>query len=355
MMGLFGIDSAKFSAPYCPGTSSYESVTADGGKNCNDSGYKFAINKNGDCATENGCTPALTRNLACPGTSSAYRDYPDGSRDCRARNGIMFKIGSDGKCATETGCAPAVRGPVCPGNSDSIFDFPNGNRSCKGNGENGKIEFQIDANGKCITDSGCTAANMGNKCPGNSISVVDYPDGTRLCRAKKPDGSAFTFKLNAAGDCEDKDNCVTSYASKLNALGETIANAARNVKNSLKNACPDEYTEDLNSRVPADLYAKGANKVCKGQADSKRAVVYVAADGNVLDAQGNPIPEYASAAPASDTAPDMASGKKKSAKGKLCYLRHVSKGKGKKRVCMSAKAKARLIRGARKGGRNSHK
>ena len=91
----------------------------------------------------------------CPGTSRYKDDKPDGGKVCTTLKGSDFELDKDGKCITETGCSIAVSGPVCPGTSMGDVDLPNGNRRCISSNQE---KFEINSKGECIDKNKCSAS-----------------------------------------------------------------------------------------------------------------------------------------------------------------------------------------------------
>jgi hypothetical protein len=177
-------------------------------------------------------------------------------------------------------------GPYCPGVSYYVDDTGSGGKKCK---SPTGLEFEIDKDGKCATDSGCSIALTGPVCPGTSMGDLDFPDGTRQCK-----GEGKVFKINANGDCIDKNNCASTVAE--------LAKAAADKAKELANKAKDSFSKK-------GVRSRSARK----------------------------------------------SARKSSRKSKKCYLRKQKGKRSKTRVCLDADAVMRRKRGARKGGRHSHK
>jgi len=113
----------------------------------------------------------------CPGVSYYEDDTPSGGKKCKSPLGLEFEIDKDGKCATESGCSIAVSGPVCPGASLGDLDFPDGSRTCTINGKS----FKIDSKGECIDKSNCadTVAELAKKAyeKGKELASDAYDKG----------------------------------------------------------------------------------------------------------------------------------------------------------------------------------
>jgi hypothetical protein len=117
---------------------------------------------------------------------------------------------------------------------------------------------------------------------------LDFPDGTRQCK-----GEGKVFKINANGDCVDKNNCASTVAQ--------LANAALDKAKELANKAKDSFSKK-------GVRSRSARKSAR-----------------------------------------------KSSRSKKCYLRKQKGKRSKTRVCLDADAVMRRKRGARKGGRHSHK
>ena len=182
--------------------------------------------------------------------------------------------------------------PYCPGVSYYEDDTQSGGKKCK---SPTGLEFEIDKDGKCATASGGSIAVSGPVCPGTSLGDLDFPDGSRTCTI---DGKSF--KIDSKGECIDKSNCA-----------DTAAELAKKAYDKGKQLASDAY--DKGKQLASDAYDKGKEAYDK-----------------IKNKQG--------------------------VKSKLkCYLRKQKGKKSKKRVCLSKKAVQRRLKGARKGGRKSHK
>jgi hypothetical protein len=154
-------------------------------------------------------------------------------------------------------------------------DAPNGGKVCSGT----MGKFNINSNGDCDDDKGCSLAVSGPMCPGISRGTRDLKGGNRECIL---DTTGMKFEIGKDGKCIDSAKCAPTVA-------------------------------ELAKEAAAKLKKSGMKK-----RSNKRS-------------------------------------NKRSKRSKMCYMR---KSKGKKshtKVCMSKSAKERLVKGARKGGRNSHK
>jgi hypothetical protein len=89
----------------------------------------------------------------CPGTSYYKDDKADGGKVCTTLKGTNFELDKDGKCITESGCSIAVTGPACPGTSMGDVDLPNGNRRCISSNQE---VFEINSKGECIDKNKCS-------------------------------------------------------------------------------------------------------------------------------------------------------------------------------------------------------
>lgn len=149
----------------------------------------------------------------CPGASTYQSDEKDGGKECKGLMGL-FKIDKDGVCASDTGCSLAVTGPACPGVSRGIMDRKGGGRKCKGiMGD----EFEIDKDGHCDSDQGCSLAVSGPICPGVSIGIRDLKGGNRECKIPELPGQNKNkpFEINKKGECVDPNNCATSLTDAI--------------------------------------------------------------------------------------------------------------------------------------------
>jgi hypothetical protein len=105
---------SRFSAPYCPGVSSYVDDTTEGGKDCKSPlGFKFIIDKNGDCISPDGCSLAASGPV-CPGISTGDVDLPGQKRRCKA-SGKTFEIDHNGRCVDPNNCATSLTDVVAKG------------------------------------------------------------------------------------------------------------------------------------------------------------------------------------------------------------------------------------------------
>jgi hypothetical protein len=214
-------------------------------------------------------------------------------------------------------------GPYCPGASVYSSDLEDGGKMCKGT----MGEFKIDLNGNCDDDKGCSLAATGPVCPGVSRGKRDLKGGNRECEIDNR-----RFQIGPDGKCIDKSNCATSLTS-------AVKSTAKGMFNSASVSCPTGYTQDINRFITQEQFENGVRKVCKGSDDSRYAYQFI-------DGKGNVVNQYNQ---------DHMEGKKKRSTQKMCYMRR-SKGKtSRSKVCLDKAALQRLIKGARKGGRHSHK
>jgi hypothetical protein len=213
--------------------------------------------------------------------------------------------------------------PYCPGVSVYSDDDEDG-KICVGT----MGKFRINAHGDCDDDKGCSLAVSGPVCPGVSRGVRDLKGGNREC---KVDLENRVFQIGKDGKCIDKSNCALSLKSAVTAIGKGILQSA-------KGSCPNGYVQDTERFITKEEFDKGVRKACKGSAGSAFEYQFVNGAGTVVD-------EFNV----------NHSGKKSRSSKKMCYMRK-SKGKSSRsRVCLDAAAVKRLVKGARKGGRNSHK
>ena len=218
--------------------------------------------------------------------------------------------------------------PFCPGVSTYDDDTPDGGKTCKGT----MGLFKIDKNGKCNSPKGCSLAVSGPVCPGVSRGIMDLPGGGRQCTVP---GSNTKFEIDSKGKCVDKENniCATSLTSVLKSAGKAIVKGANAVGEAVgsaveayNQACPGGYSKDPEHVIPQEWIDKGAVSACK--------------DGDneaYLDASGKQLLG------------------KLSRKKSMCYMRKQKGKKSKKRVCLNSSALMRLKKGARKGGKKSHR
>ena len=176
-------------------------------------------------------------------------------------------------------------GPYCPGASSYKDDLPNGGKMCSGT----MGTFNIDSQGNCDDDNGCSLALTGPMCPGTSRGVADLKNGQRKCTKKLVGGTAADeFIIGRDGNCVDPNNCSTSLTSVLKKAGGALVEGLNNLS---KMKGTKSQRKRLNSK--------------KGKA--------------------------------------------------MCYSRKQKGKSAKKRVCMDSAALKRLKRGARKGGKRSHR
>lgn len=250
----------------------------------------------------------------CPGASVYDDDDNDasnaGGKVCKGSMG-KFKINSNGDCITQTGCSLAVSGSVCPGVSRGIKDLPNGRRQCQ---IPGKPTFEIDKDGNCVDPNNC-AGSLTGVLKNAANAVADTANAV----ANKVGQS-----INKAGDAINKAGDAIKMAAS-NAVGAVQAQYAK--------TCPPGFDRYNDVAIPDAWAAKNAMYAClddndKGKAEADKHILY-------YDGAGNQV-----------------LGKKSH---KMCYSRKQKGKKSKKRVCLSHAAVMRLKRGARKGGKHSHK
>lgn len=220
-------------------------------------------------------------------------------------------------------------GPFCPGASTYSSDEGSG-KICTGS----MGKFKINAQGECDDANGCSLAVTGPLCPGVSRGIRDMKDGKRECQIIG--GSEPPFIINRNGECVDPNHCASTALALAKAGASMVANAAEDAyaaaKERFKFSCPGAYTENRGVPIDPEWVKKGAVKACKGPDKAIPPMKY-------LDANGK----------------EMSGKKMRKSKGKMCYMRKSKGKKSRSRVCLDASAVKRLVKGARKGGRNSHK
>ena len=220
-------------------------------------------------------------------------------------------------------------GKPCPGASAYQDDLPNGGKICKVPIV-GK-PFNIDKDGNCDDDAGCALAASGPMCPGTSRGLYDMKNGQRKC--KRLDGGEFI--IGKDGKCLDPNNCATSLTSALTSL-------VAGVKDSI--SCGTGYQRNMDRFISKAEWDAGARQACIGAPDATFSEQLIGKDGKPIDAFNKAHGKKS-----------RSTSKKMSKSKKMCYSRKQKGKKSKKSVCLDSSAVMRLKRGARKGGKRSHR
>lgn len=238
-----------------------------------------------------------------------------------------MKRGSKGKSPHRAMLGSRWSGPYCPGASVYSSDLPDGGKMCKGS----MGTFKINSKSECDDDNGCSLAATGPICPGISRGVRDLKGGNRECIL---DSEKRVFEIGPNGKCIDNTNCATSLTSAIKATGLGLFNSA-------SASCPTGYLQDIDKFITEEEFNNGVRKACKGSHDSPFAYRFIDAKGKALD-------QY-------DVKQTKMTGKKSRSAKKMCYMRKSKGKKSRSKVCLDEAAVKRLMKGARKGGRHSHK